>query len=211
MMRTFRMIIAIGLLASVSLGFVSCENKAAKEAEAAKIEQEKQEAINQALEEQNAELLREQQEQQELREQELKQQEEKERLERDNKANSIEQFVGTYIFASKTKFLGKFYYSIVEVLPDGRITERTKVDDELFDRHFVGNIKKISDHAFMIANSNNYYILSDSYTTHKGYSSKYNRARDVVFDINENKTYRELDDYNNRDISDPDYYEFTRN
>ena len=75
-MRTFRMIIAIVFLASASLGFVSCENKAAKEAEAARIEQEKQEAIQQALEEQKAEMQKQEQQAQEMR---LQQQAEQER------------------------------------------------------------------------------------------------------------------------------------
>lgn len=138
------------------------------------------------------------------------QQEETERLEREKKANSIDQFVGQYIFSSKREILGRIYYSIVEVLPDGRITKRTKVGDELSDRSFIGNIKIISDHAFMIANAKT-YILTDTYRTNKGGGTNSNRARDVVFDIKENRTYKDLDAYNNRDISDPDYYEFTRN
>ncbi len=198
------------IIVSSSIGFTACENKAAKEAEAARIEQEKQEAINQALEKQKAELLREQQEQQELREQELKrQQEEKERLEKENKANSIDQFVGTYTFKSR-KILGNIYYLIVEVLPDGRITQCTRVKGETYKKMFIGNINKISDHAFMIANAKT-YILDDSYDSNRHIGSNYNRARDVVFDINENRTYINLDSYNNRDISEPDYYEFTRN
>lgn len=137
------------------------------------------------------------------------QQDEKERLERE-KANSINQFVGQYTFSTKREILGRIHYLIVEVLPDGRITQRTKVGDELFDRNFLGNIKIISDHAFMIPNAK-VHILNESFRTKKGYGSNLHRASDMVFDINENRTYLDLDAYNNRDISDPDYFDFTRN
>ena len=170
------------IIASVSLGFVSCENKAAKEAEAARIEQEKQEAIQQALEEQKAEMQKQELQAQEMR---LQQQAEQEnRVQEEQQNTSIAKFAGDYDFRGPDESGDLF---IIHVLSDGRVLK----DDE-----YVGVIKVISDNAFMIRpeNRNTHFFPRDTYLHGEDhpYSYDYDAYIDrLVFDVKEKRAYCE--------------------
>lgn len=219
MMRTFRKIIAIGLLASSSIGFSACENKAAKEAEAARIEQEKQEAINQALEEQKTELLREQQEQQAEKER-LHQQAEQERIAQEEQQNSIAKFVGKYYFLKyPVNSVSHNSTGIIEVLPDGRVTRGGDYVGNKIE--YIGTIKVVSESAFMInpAHRNQGFFSEFEFCVYRngedhevGYLHRNSDdIRNLVFDISEKRAYRSgIEDYRNRDIGEVEYYKFTR-
>ena len=208
-MRTFRMIIAIVFLASASLGLVSCENKAAKEAEAARIEQEKQEAIQQALEEQKAEMQKQEQQAQEMR---LQQQAEQERRVQEEQQNDITKFVGKYHFREyPVSNVNDNYTYTYEVLSDGRVVK---------EGVYIGTIKVVSDNAFMIRPSHRlehfpqieFCVYRNGEGDHEiGHVNGGQYIDKIVFDIKENRAYRSgLEDYRNRDIGEVEYYKFYR-
>ena len=195
---------------SALLGLVACENKAAKEAEAARIEQEKNEAIQKALEEQKAEFQRQEQQAEEAR---IQQQAEQEKKVQEDQQNNIKKFVGKYYFRRYPISNVEHNYTFVyEVLPDGRVIYG---NDE-----YIGTIRTVSDDAFMIRPSHRLHhfpqiqfcVYKDGEGDHEvGHVKGGDYIDIIVFDVKENRAYRSgLEDYRNRDVGRLEYYKFTR-
>lgn len=120
-------------------------------------------------------------------------------------------FVGTYLFDYNTNDTSnRFKCTPLVVLPDGRcvLTYMTLGGD--INPEYIGNVQILSDHAFRIVLRDWIPFELSLFVCPQGVERTYgstgtSKWRTMILDINENRMYRTMTDYENRDISAVEY------
>lgn len=141
---------------------------------------------------------------------------EKTALEEDKRQRQKSRFIGRYTIQ------GGDWDCPIEILSDGRVLliSHVIVTGEEIPK-YIGDINIISENAFTIINSpynvslcyngTPIYVMRNGVERNIAWTSRDGlKASSLVFDIAENRAYRGVQDYRNRDIGEVEYVKFTR-
>lgn len=125
--------------------------------------------------------------------------------------NAMDKFVGTYLFDYATNDVSnRFECTPLVVLPDGRCVLTYMTLGGNINPEYIGDVQVLSDHAFRIALKDWIPFKLSLFICRQGVEDTYgstgtSKWSTMILDINENRMYRSITDYNNRDISAVEY------